>query len=237
MKIGIVGRGRLGGALGAAARAADHEVVFLRRPGASEHAHEGATEAELDAALAWDAFDLVLLAFEQRAERASELEEDGALAQLRRISPSLPIASAVATPSPDVIDAFLPDHAITHFLTTPAARLPGAIALLRPADADPRPLRAALPALAWIEPRSLEDYGRASLLLLASAMACAAIGRLQQMLPEPSRAGDLELLSHALDDAKRLLELNGVDGVAAFSSVATPGGITQRLHDVIFRAG
>lgn len=235
MKVGIVGRGRLGSALGTAADAAGHSIVFLRRPDATEQHHEVGEEQELDSSTPWPSFGLVLLAFEKHAESAIELVNDPALAQLQNIPNAIPIASVVATPSPAVIDAFLPSHAITHFLTTPAVAQPGAIALIRPSGGDPGPIQQVLPALHWVSPSNDEEHGRLALLMLAGAMACAAVGHLQRLLPEPLGDGEQEYLLTALDDAKRMLEMNGGDGFAAFASVATPGGITEKIHNTLFK--
>lgn len=233
MRVAVVGRGRLGSALGLAARAADHEATLLRRPAAAPAPASTLPERSLDDALDWGAFDLVLLAFEKKAASADALAADPGLAQLRRIPASTPVASVVMSPAPEVVDAFLADHAIVHFLTTPAAQLPGAIALLPRPGPDATALRRALPDLRWIE-ADPSEYRRLAVLMVGSAIAAAALGHLGRLLagePTPSEGDYLEAV---LDDAKRLLRLAGGDGLRAFAAVATPGGFTEALHDRVF---
>lgn len=235
MRVAIVGRGRLGAALGAAACSADHEVTLLRRPDApagAASAGGGPREDALGPDLDWAVFDLVLLAFEKRASEVSELERDAALRELRRIPASVPIASAVWSPAPALVEAFLPRHAITRFTTTPAAQLPGATALRLRTDRAPAPVEKALSGLHWIEADE-RDYLRLGTLLVGSAMAAAALGHLAQILGEDLSA-DVDLADHVLDDARRLLRLAEGDALGAFASVATPGGLTERLHNRIF---
>lgn len=233
MRVAVVGRGRLGAALAAAVRTAGHEVVALRRRGARARDDGPVPEAVLDAGTDWLAFGLVLLAFETHAASLAELERDEALRELRRIPAELPVASVVMSPPPELLDAFLPGHTIAHFLTTPAARLPGAVALLRRTPADTAPLRAALPALHWVEADD-EAYGRLGRLLIGSALAAAALAHLGRVLGVSPREAGVDYLDLVLDDAKRLLRLAEGDGFAAFSLVATPGGFTERAHDAIF---
>lgn len=238
MRVAIVGRGRLGAALGAAARSAGHAVTLLRRPDAPARAASpegalGLDEDTLTPELDWEAFDLVLLAFGKRASEVSELERDTALRELRRIPVSLPLASAVWAPSPSLLDAFLPEHTIARFLTTPAARLPGATALLRRSDGNAAALKEALRSLHWIETGE-RDFVRLGMLLVGSAMAAAALGHLARALGGAPSTGDAAFADHVLDDARRLLRLAGGDGLRAFASVATPGGTTEALHNRIF---
>jgi hypothetical protein len=235
MRIAIVGRGRLGSALGMAAQSAGHAVALLRRPGAAATEDSSAPEAVLGPELAWGGFDLVVLAFEKHATSLDELEADPSLGQLRRIPTTLPIASVVMSPSPDLLDAFLPRHSIVHFLTTPAARLPGAIALLRETGTDTSRLEQAFPALHWIRAEGPE-YRRLALLSVGSAIAAAALAHLGRALDAPIQSTDADYLERVLDDAKRLLRMTEADGFRAFSLVATPGGFTEKVHDRIFAA-
>lgn len=85
---GVVGRGHLGRALGLAARDAGHDVMLLCRatsaPSSSQASFESGREgsdaalpeALIDDALDWSAFDLVLLAFDKRAQTLAELQRD-----------------------------------------------------------------------------------------------------------------------------------------------------------------
>lgn len=231
--MGVVGRGRLGIALGLAAQSAGHDAVLLRRPSAPARRDSPLPEEALGRGLDWERFDLVLLAFEKKASSVAELETDPGLLQLRRISPATPVASVVMTPPPEVVDAFLPDRAIAHFLTTPAARLPGAIALLPRRPIDATRLKAALPDLYWIEADERE-YARLAVLMVGSGIAAAALAHLVRLRGEALTSSEAEYLQHVLDDAKRILRLNDGDGFRAFASVATPGGYTERLHNAIF---
>lgn len=235
MRIAVVGRGRLGSALAMAAQSAGHEVALLRRPGTAAAAGSPAPEAVLGPELAWEGFDLVVLAFEKHATSQGELEADPALGQLRRIPKTLPMASVVMSPAPELLDAFLPRHTIVHFLTTPAARLPGAIALLRGFRTDSSRLEQAFPALHWIRAEGPE-YRRLALLSVGSAIAAAALAHLGRELDAPIKGSDADYLEHVLDDAKRLLRMTDADGFRAFSLVATPGGFTEKVHDRIFAA-
>lgn len=234
MQVAVVGRGKLGSALGLAARAAGHEATLLRRPGAAPNAHSPLPERALDGSLEWDAFDLVLLAFEKKTASAAELEKDPTLVQLRRIPVATPVASVVMSPAPEVVDAFLAGRAIVHFLTTPAAQLEGAIALLPQGSLHTTPLRRALPGLHWIEAQDPADYRRLAVLMVGSAIAVAALGHLGRLLGGAPTASEGDYLQHVLDDAKRILRLNEGDGFSAFASVATPGGFTEALHNQIF---
>jgi len=243
LRIGVVGRGRLGGALARAARAAGHSVALLRRRGGAPSGDPSLEEVELGPGLDWGSFDLVLLAFGLHAESPEVLAADESLSALRAIPAETSVASVVMSMPTAWLDDFLPEHAIVHFLTTPAAELAGAIALL-PARAhrpgDVLRLRTALPALHWIEAAE-PDYLRLGALMVGSAIAAVSLAYLAEALgPAFGGSGveateaDLAYLEAVLDDAKRLLRLHGGDGRRAFSSVATPGGFTERLHDRIF---
>jgi hypothetical protein len=237
MQIAIVGRGRLGAALGESAQRAGHAVVLLRRPDASPARASAVPEAVIEPDMAWSRFDLVLLAFEMHAASVEDLARDATGSGLQRIPTSTPVASVVRSPSPDLLDALLPDHDILHFLTTPAARLPGAIALRPRTSADASRLEEALPELHWIE-ASETEYGRLAVLMIGSAMAAAALAHLARTLgvAGSEAEADVAYLGRVLDDAKRLLTLTDGDGFAAFSLVATPGGVTEKVHNAIFRA-
>jgi hypothetical protein len=236
MQIAIVGRGRLGAALGESAQRAGNGVVLLRRPDAAADPAPAVPEAVLEPGIDWSRFDLVLLAFEMHAATVEDLGRDATARGLQRIPASTPITSVVRSPSPDLLDALLPDHDVLHFLTTPAARLPGAIALRpRGTGAAASRLEQALPELHWIEAEE-PAYGRLAGLMIGSAMAAAALAHLGRMLGIADGEADVAYLGRVLDDAKRLLALTDGDGFAAFSLVATPGGITEKVHDAIFRA-
>jgi hypothetical protein len=164
----------------------------------------------------------------------ADLDGDATLRRLRDIPRAVPVASVVMSPPAELLDAFLPDHAIAHFLTTPAARLPGAIALLPGTSPAEARLREAFPSLHWTD-CDADAYRKRGVLLIGSAMAAAALAHLGRLLgagPNPDEAGYLSLV---LDDAKRLLELTEGDGFAAFSLVATPGGFTEKIHNRIFQ--
>lgn len=237
MQIAIVGRGRLGAALGESAQRAGHAVVLLRRPHAAPDPASTVPEAVLEPDMAWSRFDLVLLAFEMRAASVEDLARDATGGGLQRIPASTPVASVVRSPSPDLLDALLPDHDVLHFLTTPAARLPGAIALRPRTLADASRLEEALPELHWIEAEE-PAHGRLAALMLGSAMAAAALAHLARTLGVSGGGAeaDVAYLGRVLDDAKRLLTMTDGDGFAAFSLVATPGGITEKVHNAIFRS-
>lgn len=233
MQVAVVGRGKLGGALGLAARSAGHEVTLLRRPDAAETPGAALPERAMDADLRWEGFDLVLLAFEKKATTVAELEQDMALAELRRIPARVKIASVVMSPAPEIVDDFLAGREIAHFLTTPAARLPGAIALLPRTSPDASDLKRALPDLHWID-ADASEYRRLAVLMVGSAIAAAALGHVGRLLAGTPAQGEADYLQHVLDDAKRLLRLNGGDGFRAFASVATSGGFTESLHNQVF---
>ena len=146
MKIGIVGRGSLGTALGISAESAQHEVCLFRRKSAQANPNSPIKERVLDAETDWSSFDLVLLAFEKKADSPDDLRNDETLACLLNIPPQTPIASVVLSPSTQLLDAFLEGHTILHFVSTPAAALPGAVALIREtvgSETDREPLMAA----------------------------------------------------------------------------------------------
>ena len=136
-------------------------------------------------------------------------------------------------PSLVVIDSFLPNHTIDHFLTTPAARLVNAVAVLRKTPRGGSRLKEALADLHWIDAKP-QDFLRAGVLMAGSAMATAARAYLVRLRGGQIDRAEIDLLQHVLDDAKSLLRLNGGDGLRASSSVATPGGITETLHNAIF---
>ncbi len=232
MNVAIVGRGRIGRALARAAREAGHDVVALLRVDADPASPVAA--ARLGPDVDWRRFDLVLLAFEKRGADAAALAADPHLRELRRIPESTALASVVMAPTPDALDAFLGGRPIAHFLTTPAAALPGAIALLRPGRADATPLKRALPALRWVDAADDAAYQRLGVLMVGSAMAAAALAHLGRALGGSPAPGEAEYLQLVLDDAKRLLALADGDGFRALSAVATPGGFTEKLHDAIF---
>ena len=116
MRVGVVGRGRLGTALGLAARSAGHTVTLFRQPESVANDQSPLKEDVLGPSLEWEAFDLVLLAFRKKTSSIAELERDPALLQLRRIPASIPITSVVLSPSTELLDSFLPDHRIAHYL-------------------------------------------------------------------------------------------------------------------------
>lgn len=233
MRVGMVGRGRLGTALGLAARAAGHGVTLLRRPDAAANDESPLKEDALGPDLEWEDFDLIVLAFRKNASSVAELEQDPALLHLRRIPASTPIASVVLSPSTELLDGFLPDHGITHFITTPAAQLSGAITLLPRTVLDTTGLRAAFPDLHWIEV-SEEEYRRLGFLMIGSGIAAAALAHLSEMLGDDLSAKEVEYLQHVLDDAKRIMSLTGGDGLRALSLLATPGGVIEAVHNLIF---
>ena len=232
MRIGVVGRGRLGIALGLAARSAGHAVTLLRQPASTPAADSPLTEDVLGPSLDWEDFDLVLFAFRKMASSIAELQQDPALLHVRRIPASTPIASVVLSPSTQLLDGFLPDHGIAHFVTTPAAQLSGAIALLHRTAIDTTSLRAAFPDLHWIEVEE-EEYRRLGFLMIGSGIAAAALAHLSGMLGELSST-EVEYLQHVLDDAKRIMRLTDGDGFRALSLLATPGGAVEKVHNLIF---
>ena len=233
MRVGVVGRGRLGTALGLAARSAGHTVTLLRQPESVVSGQSPLTEDALGPSLEWDSFDFVLLAFRKKASSIAELERDATLLQVRRIPASTPIASVVLSPSTALLDSFLPDHRIAHFVTTPAAQLSGAIALLPITQNDTTALRAAFPDLHWIEVDEAA-YGRLSFLMIGSGIAAAALAHLSAMLGEDLSSTEVEYLQHVLDDAKRIMLLTDGDGLRALSLLATPGGVIEKVHNLIF---
>ena len=236
MKIGIVGRGSLGTALGISAESAQHEVCLFRRKAAQANANSPIKERVLDAETDWSSFDLVLLAFEKKADSPDDLRNDESLACLLDIPPQTPIASVVLSPSTQLLDAFLGDHTILHFVSTPAAALPGAVALIRDtigSETDRKPLMAGFPNLKW---RVLPDdeYARLGFLIMGAGMAAASLAHLASMLGGTHSPLELEHLQDVLGDAQRLMKLTEGDGFEAFSRVATPGGFTEKIHNKIF---
>jgi hypothetical protein len=236
MKIGIVGRGSLGTALGISAESAQHDVCLFRRKTAQANANSPIEERVLDAETDWNSFDLVLLAFEKKATSPDDLRNDETLACLLDIPSRTPIASVVLSPSTQILDAFLEKHTILHFVSTPAAALPGAVALIRDSigsEADRKPLMAGFPNLKW---RVLPDdeYPRLGFLIMGAGMAAASLAHLASMLGDPRSPLELEHLQDVLGDAQRLMTLTEGDGFEAFSRVATPGGFTEKIHNKIF---
>jgi hypothetical protein len=127
----------------------------------------------------------------------------------------------------------LPDHRIAHFITTPAAQLSGAIALLPRTAIDTTALRAAFPDLHWIDV-SEDEYGRLGFLMIGSGIAAAGLAHLSGLLGGGLSRTEVEYLQHVLDDAKRLMHLTDGDGFGALSLLATPGGMIEKVHDLIF---
>jgi hypothetical protein len=236
MKIGIVGRGCLGTALGVSAEAAGHEVCLFRRETAQPNPSSPIEERVLNAEVDWSSFDLILLAFEKKASSVDDLRTDDTLACLLSIPEATPIASVVLSPSTDLLDSFLEGHTILHFVSTPAAALPGAVALIRDSignEGDRKPLMAALPELKWrVLPEA--EYARLGFLIMGAGMAAASLAHLASMLGGPESPLELEHLQDVLGDAQRLMSLSGGDGFEAFSRVATPGGFTEKIHNKLF---
>ena len=54
------------------------------------------------------------------------------------------------------------------------------------------------------------------------------------MLGENLSSTEVEYLQHVLDDAKRIMHLTDGDGLRALSLLATPGGVIEKVHDLIF---
>ena len=236
MKIGIVGRGSLGTALGISAESAGHEACLFRRATARPHTNSPIEERVLDAEIDWSSFDLILLAFEKKAGSVDDLRSDETLACLLSIPKETPIASIVLSPSTQLLDAFLEEHAILHFVSTPAAALPGAVALIRDNignEADRKPLMAAFPELKWRVLPEVE-YARLGFLIIGAGMAAASLAHLASLLGGPLSRLELEHLQDVLGDAQRLMSLSGGDGFEAFSRVATPGGFTEKIHNKLF---
>jgi hypothetical protein len=236
VKIGIVGRGRLGTALGTSAQSAKHEVCLFRRKTAQANPNSPIEERVLDAETDWSAFDLILLAFEKKASSPDELRDDETLACLQGIPPRTPIASVVLSPSTQLLDAFLEGHTILHFVSTPAAALPGAVALIREtigSEADRKSLMAAFPELKWrVLPEG--EYARLGFLIIGAGIAAASLAHLASVLAGPLSRLELEHLQDVLGDAQRLMTLTEGDGFEAFSRVATPGGFTEKIHNKLF---
>lgn len=236
MKIAIVGRGSLGTALGISAESAQHDVCLFRRKTARANPNSPIGESVLDAETDWNSFDLVLLAFEMQANSPDELRNDETLSCLLGIPSRTPIASVVLSPSTQILDAFLEKHTILHFVSTPAAALPGAVALIRDSigsEADRKSLMAGFPNLKW---RILPDdeYARLGFLIMGAGIAAASLAHLASMLGAPHSPLESEHLQDVLGDAQRLMTLTGGDGFEAFSRVATPGGFTEKIHNKIF---
>ncbi len=236
MKIGIVGRGSLGTALGVSAEAAGHEVCLFRRETAQPNPSSPIEERVLNAEVDWSSFDLILLAFEKKASSVDDLRTDDTLACLLSIPKATPIASVVLSPSTDLLDSFLEGRTILHFVSTPAAALPGAVALIRDSignEGDRKPLMAALPELKWrVLPEA--EYARLGFLIIGAGMAAASLAHLASLLGGPESPLELEHLQDVLGDAQRLMSLSGGDGFEAFSRVATPGGFTEKIHNKLF---
>ena len=236
MKIGIVGRGSLGTALGLSAEAAGHEVCLFRRETAQPNPNSPIEERVLNAEVDWSSFGLILLAFEKKASSVDDLRTDDTLACLLNIPKATPIASVVLSPSTDLLDAFLEGHTILHFVSTPAAALPGAVALIRDSignEGDRKPLMAAFPELKWrVLPEA--EYARLGFLIIGAGMAAASLAHLASLLGGPESPLELEHLQDVLGDAQRLMSLSGGDGFEAFSKVATPGGFTEKIHNKLF---
>ncbi len=236
MKIGIVGRGSLGTALGISAESAGHEVCLFRRETASPNPDSLVEERVLDAEVDWSAFDFVLLAFEKKANSVDDLRSDETLACLLSIPRETPIASVVLSPSTQLLDEFLAEHTILHFVSTPAAALPGAVALIRDSigtEGDRKLLMAAFPELRWrVLPEA--EYARMGFLIIGAGIAAASLAHLAALLGGPASRLELEHLQDVLGDARRLMSLTGGDGFEAFSRVATPGGFTEKIHNKLF---
>ncbi len=236
MKIGIVGRGSLGTALGISAEAAGHEVCLFRRETAEPNPNSPVEERVLGAEIAWAPFDLILLAFEKKAGSVDDLRSDETLARLLSIPQETPIASVVLSPSTQLLDAFLEEHTILHFVSTPAAALPGAVALIRDSigsETGREPLMAAFPELKWrVLPEA--EYARMGFLIIGAGVAAASLAHLASLLGGTLSRCELEHLQDVLGDAQRLMSLTGGDGFEAFSRVATPGGFTEKIHNKLF---
>jgi hypothetical protein len=211
MRVGVVGRGRLGTALRLAARSAGHTVTLLRQPQSTPNDQSPLTEAILDPILQWKDFDFLLLAFRKKASFIAELECDEGLLQLRRIPNSISIASVVLSPATAPLDAFLPDHRIAHFVTTPAPQLSGAIALLPRSAIDTAGLRAAFSGLHWIQVDE-EAQVRLSFLMIGSGIAAASLAHPSKMLGNDLSSTEVEYLQHVLGDAKRIMHLSSGTG-------------------------
>jgi hypothetical protein len=223
--------------LGISATAAAHEVRLFRRRGSNAKVDSAIPEIELDRDTDLGAYDFIVLAFEMHAETADDLRNDETLATLLEIPLDTPIASVVLSPSTQLLDAFLKGRKILHFVTTPAAELPGAVALLRESlasEAARAPLLAAFPDLKW---RIVDDaaYARLGFLIIGSGLAAAALAHLASMLGGPVSAAEREHIQDVLGDAQRLMTLTGGDGFEAFGRVATPGGFTEKVHNKLFR--
>jgi len=196
----------------------------------------GARPRVLNAEVDWSSFDLILLAFEKKASSVDDLRTDDTLACLLSIPEATPIASVVLSPSTDLLDSFLEGRTILHFVSTPAAALPGAVALIRDSignEGDRKPLMAALPELKWrVLPEA--EYARLGFLIIGAGMAAASLAHLASLLGGPESPLELEHLQDVLGDAQRLMSLSGGDGFEAFSRVATPGGFTEKIHNKLF---
>lgn len=236
MKIGIVGRGRLGTALGVSAQSAQHEVCLFRRKTAKATSDSPIEERVLDAESDLTLFDLILLAFEKKVDNPADLREDETLACLLDVPPRTRIASVVLSPSTQLLDEFLAKRTILHFVSTPAAELPGAVALIRDtigSETDRKFLMTAFPHLKWsVLPDA--EYSRLGFLIIGAGIAAASLAHLASMLDGPLNRLELEHLQDVLGDAQRLMTLTEGDGFEAFSRVATPGGFTEKVHNRLF---
>ncbi len=236
MKIAVVGRGSLGTALGISAQSAGHEVCLFRRASAQPKPDSPVEERVLDADVDLSAFDFIVLAFEKKASSADDLRGDETLAHLLGIPRSTPIASVVLSPSTQILDDFLEGRTILHFVSTPAAAVPGAVALIRDSigsEAERKPLMAAFSELKWrVLPEA--EYARLGFLIIGAGMAAASLAHLASLLGSPPSRLELEHLQDVLGDAQRLMSLTGGDGFEAFARVATPGGFTEKVHNQLF---
>ncbi|MCP5056493.1 MAG: hypothetical protein GY937_07160 [bacterium] len=209
---------------------------MFRRESAKPKPDSPVEERVLDAGVDWASFDFIVLAFEKKASSVDDLRDDETLGRLLEIPCDTTIASVVLSPSTELLDGFLEEHSILHFVSTPAAALPGAVALIRDSigsEATRKPLFAAFPELKWrVLPEG--EYARLGFLIIGAGMAAASLAHLATLLGGPLSRLELEHLQDVLGDAQRLMALTEGDGFEAFSRVATPGGFTEKIHNKLF---
>lgn len=216
MEIAVIGAGRVGSAIVDAGEQAGHSVCSLR----------SGTDPEFLRAVE---LDLVVLAAaaEDRSKYENFEEFRRSLSWLGDVADEhVPVAS-VTSLSPDQVQAVAGPRPTVRFMCSSAVTRSESLRFFD-GDGDVRAIGALKQALpgSWRQV-GREDFERHTRLLIASALHCALIQRIEEQVelsPEEE-----SFLIETLDEARNMVQAKGDSPAEALRSAQTPGGLTEAL--------
>lgn len=232
----VFGGGRIGLSIARALARSNAEVaVVVRRPTPRPDLPPNVRWIEAPADLDWQVVTLAIVAF--------PLPKDPGSTLLRKLPAGIPVASVSASFSIAEHRQVLPGRAVTRFMCTPAIQTGDSLVFYdEGSDGEAvRALHRALPTLPWRAVPS-NRFERFTLCIVAAPLVCRALHEFAEVLGVGDLREEKVFLAETLVEAKRMLEIEGYDPLAAFDRAATPGGLTReyfaralsaRRHDLL----